>query len=558
MTAELSPTPLADISISGELAQRALINFDRLEQAYYHPTALWKGNEGWPGDLEGRAVLAWVMLTQATQRQARYLAETLAEFPARMNDDGYFGDSLQPDAICEQQLSGHGWVLRALCEHYQWSHSAQTLAMLEKMVRNLVLPTRGAHADYPIDPAARRHEGSHGGHTLEQQGRWQLSTDTGCDFIFLDGVVHAYEVLRDPALVEIIEEIIARYLQVDLLSIKAQTHATLTGMRALLRYARLSGRRDLLAAVEERYRLYTRYGQTEQFANWNWFERPMWTEPCAVVDSLLVALELWRITRRPSYLEDAHLIYFNGLGHEQRRNGGFGCDTCLGAEGAWDSPDWTFTPFLKISVPEAPWCCTMRGSDGLAAVIAASYYAQNDRMYLPFYGDNTATIRLEHATITLKQTSGYPYDGDVRLEILEVLGESETVQFNLFTPSWSKAHQLRWNGQPCATNAQDGFLTVSVTPGAGDVLEMHCKMELATYGPVNVHTPAPYYTIRRGPLLLGVDTRDEITLGPAPVLLPEGLAGARVAGSEIVLSPINDMLARDETKETYCRQVLFA
>jgi hypothetical protein len=173
------PVAFADITVAGELAVRAARNFDRMESDYYQPTALWKGNDGWPGDLEGRAVLAWTMLTQATHREARLLDAVLAEFPARMHADGYFGDPVDPQAISEQQLSGHGWVLRALCEHYQWSGSAQTLHMIEQMVTHLVLPMHGAHRDYPIDPEIREHAGANGGHTIGQVGRWQLSTDIG-------------------------------------------------------------------------------------------------------------------------------------------------------------------------------------------------------------------------------------------------------------------------------------------------------------------------------------------------------------------------------------------
>ena len=39
---------------------------------------------------------------------------------------------------------------------------------------------------------------------------------------------------------------IARFLEVDLVNIQAQTHATLTGIRALLRYSEQTGSAQLL------------------------------------------------------------------------------------------------------------------------------------------------------------------------------------------------------------------------------------------------------------------------------------------------------------------------
>ena len=41
---------------------------------------------------------------------------TVAAYPAQWNAQSYFGPVLDRRAINEQQLSGHGWFLRALCE----------------------------------------------------------------------------------------------------------------------------------------------------------------------------------------------------------------------------------------------------------------------------------------------------------------------------------------------------------------------------------------------------------------------------------------------------------
>ena len=64
-----------------------------------------------------------------------------------------------------------------------------------------------------------------------------LSTDVGCVFIGMEGLIQAYAVLGDEDLKKPIEILLNRFLQMALTGIKAPTHATLTACRGLLRYA---------------------------------------------------------------------------------------------------------------------------------------------------------------------------------------------------------------------------------------------------------------------------------------------------------------------------------
>lgn len=555
MKRDLHPVAFADILIGGELQRRVLRNFDRMEWENYHPAQVFLGNAGWPGDLEGRIVLALVLLARATHRAPRHLDEILRQFPAHLNPLGYFGEICAPDTVQEQQMSGHGWVLRGLCEHYRWTSAPETLALLQGMVRNLALPTRGAHRNYPIAPEERKHQGGQGGHTVGRKGQWLLSSDIGCDFIFLDGVVQAYEILGGKDLAELIDEMIARFMQVDLVAIKAQTHSTLTTLRAILRYAMLERRPALVAAVEERYRLYTSLAMTENYANWNWFGRPLWTEPCAFIDAFIVAVTLWQITGNPGYLGDAHHIYYNAYGHGQRQNGGFGCDSCVGP-GCDHDGAITFSPFLKIKMEEAPACCSMRGGEGLARAVEYCYFTGEDSIVLPFFFDNEATLRLGNQTATLRENTGYPYSGNVRLQVLESSG-SQPVVLKFFAPSWTDNHRLTRNGQALAVQSADGFVAVNTPLVKGDLFDLNFSLSVRRARPLNPLTPAEYGTFRYGPLIVGVETNQEIRLDGNTQLDPEDGGRLRVRGKGIVLSPINDLIDRPATRESYSRQILF-
>ncbi|MBC8080497.1 MAG: glycoside hydrolase family 127 protein, partial [Gorillibacterium sp.] len=451
---------------SGDLYQRVIDNFHRLEREEYQPDQVYRPEPyDWPGDNEGRTILALVLAAQAGHSRPKYLEEILNRLPGWMNEQGYFGQIYPNGVTDEQQLSSNSWFLRGLAEHYTWMKDERSLNMLEQVVRNLLLPTKGRYDSYPLDPKDRVFEGEASGTLVGRQVKgWYLSTDIGCAFIMLDGATHAYELLQWPELKELIEEMISVFLGIDLIGISAQTHATLSATRGILRFHGMNKNDKYLDAAKRIYKLYKEQGMTENFANYNWFRRPQWTEPCAIVDSFLIAIQLWQLTGEAAYLEDAHNIYFNGIAHAQRENGGFGCDVCSGAE----------TPHLHSFLYEAYWCCTMRGAEGLAWAVKSSYYVSDDSIItIPFYFDSTVRLQLPDGELLLKQSTTYPLRGQVMLDILHsTITEPKTIR--LFVPSWAPADsvQLALNGQPQTAQMKDGFVDVVITSMQGEKVEL--------------------------------------------------------------------------------------
>jgi uncharacterized protein len=504
----------------------------------------------------------------------------VAAYPEHLNSQGYFGPMLDLHAINEQQLSGHGWFLRGLCEYYDYQHDPLTLAQIRTVVRNLALPLRGSYAAYPIDPALRggpapASPGAVDGHLNGQHGNWTVSSDTGCAFIFIDGLAQAWLVLKAandpiaPAVKSLLDEAFARFLQADLIAMKAQTHASLTATRALLRvYAET---RDLavLQAAQARYRLYRTTAMTEHYANTNWFGRPdSWTEPCAIIDSFMVATQLWQYTGDPACLEDAHLIWFNGVGRGLRNNGGFGTDTCAGFN----------TPFVKVRSYEAYFCCTMRGGEGHARAAQYLYFATHTPQGLPeitvaFYSDSLAHIDLPHGRLTLRQSTAYPYAGQTRVQV--VSGQSGLpITLHYFAPNWILNPRLTLNGRMLPSSIASGFVSAQTALKTGDVLDFNFDLCVAPQDALNSGGLPGYHSFHSGPLLLGYQPRPDASAlapslhspNPAEIhiarnahLRPAGHRGVYdVVGTDITLAPLNDLNDSAATPRDPCpRQVLF-
>jgi hypothetical protein len=557
------PAPLGSVHPGGDLDHRTSQNFTRLQDALYRPPQIFRGTnwQSWPGDMEGRALLAVTLLSAATGTEPPYFPAMVADYPAHLNPHGYFGPTLDLHAINEQQLSGHGWFLRGLCDYYAYKQDPATLAQIRAVIAKLALPLRGQYAVYPIDPALRQraaspaNPGAVDGHLAAQHGDWAVSSDTGCAFIFLDGLTQSWLVLRAahdplaPPLKTLIDEAIARFLQIDLVALKAQTHATLTALRAVLRIYAETGDPALLAAVQQRYRLYRTTAMTEHYANTNWFGRPdSWTEPCAIIDSFMLATQLWQHTADPAYLEDAHRIWFNGIGRGLRANGGFGTDTCSGFHSS----------FVKVRSYEAYFCCTMRGGEAHARAAQYLYFTQPARsgqpaaLTLPFYAPSEATLNLGTGPIRLRQTTGYPYTGNV---FLEVLAASPTpVTLRLFAPTWLANQRLTVNGKPLHPSAERGFLVARLTLHTGDVLRLDQDLRVAPRSPHNPTTDPSSYAFEAGPLLLAYKPPANPAANlhspdPPAVAIPRNATLTltdshgtySVADTNLTLSPINDL-----------------
>ena len=342
-----------------ELNERIALNFRRLaDDPYYQIGDVFSpAGYGWMGDKEGRALLAFVSHYKMTGKKIPCMEEMLEKMPSMVNEQNYLG-KCGDGMIREEQLSGHSWLLRGLCEHYEQFRDDYSLTLIRDITKNLYLPLKGEFAVYPVDREIAE-IGGVSGSEAGTCGKWLLSTDTCAAFMSIDGLSHAYKILRDPAVKELLDEMIAFYSALDKRAMKAQTHCTLTAARAMMRMYGVTGEAWYRSCAEDIWDLYVNGGgMTYTYQNLNWWGRPdTWTEPCAVIDSLMLSLELFKATCRPEYRITAARIWHNGFATLQRANGGAGTDTVITAESPWNA--------LAADMYEAPFCCTMRLAEGL-------------------------------------------------------------------------------------------------------------------------------------------------------------------------------------------------
>jgi hypothetical protein len=547
---------LQDVTVTGELLRRAELNFRRLHDAEFQFDAMiraFTAKEA-PGDWVGRELLALVLHAQLLKREAPHLREIVDRLQEAVNARGYIGE-VHPEGFAdENQIAGHNALLRGLAEHYRWSGDTRSLAMIRTIVDRLMLPAEQLFASYPDRRLSHMIDRQIVGLTVRQEsGVWVgLSTDIGAVFGTLDGLTQAHAVAPSPGLHSLIETMIARFAVIDPVEISAQTHSTLSALRGILRWWRdAAPRPEFLALVRQRFQTYLDTAVTEAHGNYNWFGRPDWTEPCAIVDAFMLAVQLWSATGEGALLEEAHRIFYNALGHAQRPNGGYGCDCCVGARG-----QLVLTPHEFF---EAPWCCSMRGAEGLARAAQHGWFADGDAIVLPFYFGGAARLHLGDGEVTIDQTSDYPLSGSVTLRVIASTVTGPCAM-RFFAPSWSPPDEFRvtHNGSELAAVAGESFATVTALLRTGDVIALEFPVRFSLVAPQNSGRMPGHRRFAHGPLLLGDCSAKSSELAADEEFIPLGGARYRCESSGCEIGPLPSLIDFTEAEAKASRsQILF-
>ncbi|MBQ8577192.1 MAG: glycoside hydrolase family 127 protein [Clostridia bacterium] len=490
-----------------DLAARAGLLAARMEKREYRPeTVLNMDQAGWPGDWEGRTILALVRLAETTKKEPAYLHEIVDIVLGARNEHGYLGPIYEDGVANEQQLSGHSWLLRGLCAYYRCTRRPEVYDAALAIGRNLFLPLYDTYPTYPIKPEERVYSGDMAGNSAGMVGKWIISTDTGCAYIPLDGVSALYELTGDEDIGALLDRMIENFLKIDFLGISVQTHATLTGTRGILRTYRMTKNPAYLDAAKKLFAMYLEHGMTANYANYNWFGRPEWTEPCAVIDSFLCAVQLYAETGERAYLTTAQRIYYNGMGFGQRENGGFGCDTCLGAENTQDNR------IIRMHCPEAYWCCTMRGGEGLASVAEYAYLVEDNRIVVPYFSSSEVYISIPGGSLTLVQKTGYPLNGKTVFSIPEIM-EGTHITLSCYLPD--TAENLTVSG--AEYTVENGMLNLLLTDKTHEIV-IDFALPFHTETPTGKHNIKDANAIFRGNLMYSVTTDTPLSVSAAELI----------------------------------------
>ncbi|WP_210481603.1 hypothetical protein [Naasia sp. SYSU D00948] len=458
---KMQPAAVSFLDVGSDAALDA--SFHRLLAADYAvaPVIEESISSDWPGDVAGRLLLSLTRLWRSgypTEERSRSL---FAAMLGAVNAQGYFGRELG-DVVDEQQLACQGWVVSGLLQYFAVTGDREAEAAAVRIVDNLMLPALARLGSYPRHRRVEEAGAPSGTLTVEKDG-WLLSSDTWCVLLALNGLVPAFLTTGRDDIREAIEQLRDLLASIDVREQRAQLHAVLAAGRNLAQFAEETGdpaSADLAAGV---YASYAHHGRTLNFATWNWFERPdSWTEPCAIADSLGLALALWRLTGQQHYLADAELIELNGLGFAQRSDGSFGLDS-VATEA---------DPVIQPIHPDARWCCTMRGALGLVEAQdgSLSYDAPSGTLEIQIVRPGTLGIPTDAGDWRIRVEADRVGGGAVRFTV-EQAPSSGFLDVIVHAPDWPatlESHEHPRRRERLRIPAEPGFAgSVLLERGAG-------------------------------------------------------------------------------------------
>jgi len=188
------------------------------------------------------------------------------------------------------------------------------------------------------------------------------------------------------------------------------------------------------------------------------------------------------------------------------------------------------------------FCCPPNTVRTLAEAQNYSYSLSGEGVWCHLFGSNELHTPYRDGQLKIRQTTNYPWEGNIVLKLEEVPGQSDFA-LKLRIPGWVKTGTLKVNGKKSGIVLQAGsYATVERSWKAGDELSLVLDMpvQLLESNPLAEET-RNQVVVKRGPIVYCLEGSDT---GGAPidqVLIPAGirlkavpyeLAGSRVMALE--------------------------
>lgn len=150
-------------------------------------------------------------------------------------------------------------------------------------------------------------------------------------------------------------------------------------------------------------------------------------------------------------------------------------------------------------------CCQANAARGLGEISQWAVVSDASNLYVNYYGPSEAHTQTPGGnSIVLKQTTEYPKNGSIRLEITDI-AQAESFALQVRIPSWSKQSTVQVNGEPVAAAQSGSYFTIDRTWQKGDVIQIELDMNVHFWqGEDNFDG---YVSAYYGPILLTVDEK---------------------------------------------------
>ena len=258
-----------------------------------------------------------------------------------------------------------------------------------------------------------------------------------------------------------------------------------------------------------------------------------YNETCAAISMVYLFERMFLLHGDAKYIDCLERTLYNGVISGMSVDGGkFFYPNPLSSDGHYRfNADNTMT--------RQPWfgcaCCPSNLCRFIPSMPGYVYGVRGNNLYVNLFAANTATIQVNGKTVTLEQSTQYPWDGDIAIKV----AQNKAKQFSMMIriPGWVRnqvvpsdlytfsddilsGYEVTVNGQPVDGQIENGYLAIDRNWKKGDVIRIHFDMPVRTViANRKVTDDRGRIAVERGPLVYCAEWADNEGINPHHLLL---------------------------------------
>ena len=258
-----------------------------------------------------------------------------------------------------------------------------------------------------------------------------------------------------------------------------------------------------------------------------------YNETCAAIAMVYLFERMFLLHGDAKYIDCLERTLYNGVISGMSVDGGkFFYPNPLSSDGRYRfNADGTMT--------RQPWfgcaCCPSNLCRFIPSMPGYIYGVRDNDLYVNLYAANTATLALGGKSVTIKQDTNYPWDGDIAIKVLQ----NKAKAFNMMVriPGWVQSrvvpsdlyaynddifstYEITVNGQKVDSELENGYMVINRNWKKGDVVRIHFDMPVRTVvASPRVSDDRGRVAVERGPLVYCTEWADNEGIDPHHLLL---------------------------------------
>ena len=302
----------------------------------------------------------------------------------------------------------------------------------------------------------------------------------------------------------------------DNLPVREQSVAVGHAVRAMFLYSGMAdvayetGDQGLLAALNRLYesvtlrRMYVTGGigpsaHNEGFTDdYDLPNENAYQETCASAGMVLWNYRMFKLTGDGRYIDMLERSLYNAVLAGVSLQGNTFCyATPLACDSKFQRQPWFEVP-----------CCPTTAARFFSSIGRYAYNLSPDGVWVNLYiGGQVNAVLSNGAKVTLKQATGYPWSGDVRLEYRADAPQEFTL--HLRVPAWATAPSFTLNGKPYKSDIAKGYAAIRRTWTNGDVIKLSLPLDIVKFeANPQVLQSRGEIALQRGPLIYCLEQPD--------------------------------------------------